>query len=85
MTRRRLWWALGVAAVAWAGSWRVIYLEVTRWHHLDSRLRFSPPPAPPGYPAPSAGLPLIMALVVAGMAPLVALVVTSLLVRTRRS
>ncbi|MFD2421744.1 hypothetical protein [Amycolatopsis pigmentata] len=26
---RGVWWLLGTALVAWAGSWRVIYLEVT--------------------------------------------------------
>lgn len=83
--RRPLWWTLAVASALWAGSWRVIYLEVTRWHHMDSRLRFTPPPVPPGSPAPQAGLPVIMALVVAGLAPLVALVSALLLVKARRS
>ncbi|QYN18973.1 hypothetical protein [Amycolatopsis sp. DSM 110486] len=79
MTRRGLWWLLAVAVAAWAGSWRIIHLEVTRWHHLDSRLRFTPPPAPPGSPTPHAGLPVIAALVVAGAAPLVSVVAVRLL------
>ncbi|MET7991854.1 hypothetical protein ABZU76_13165 [Amycolatopsis sp. NPDC005232] len=77
--RRGLWWLLATGLAAWAGSWRIIHLEVTRWHHLDSRLRFTPPPAPPGSPAPHAGLPVIMALAVAGAAPLVSIVVAVLL------
>ena len=79
---RRLWWLLGTALVAWVGSWRVIYLEVTRWHHMNSQLRFTPPPAPPGAPPPSAGLPVITALTVASTAPLVVLLATLLLVRS---
>ncbi|MEV4603711.1 hypothetical protein AB0K15_40825 [Amycolatopsis sp. NPDC049253] len=71
MTRRGLWWLFAAAATSWAGSWRIIHLEVTRWHHLDSHLHFTPPPAPPGGPAPHAGLPVIVALAVAGVAPLV--------------
>ncbi|GAB3147435.1 hypothetical protein GCM10027258_40810 [Amycolatopsis stemonae] len=86
MTRRRLLWVvLGVAVVLWAGSWRIIHLEVTRWHHMDSHLRFIPPPVPPGSPAPSAGLPVIMALTVAAAAPLVTLAAAVLLWRKRRA
>ncbi|WP_027944956.1 hypothetical protein [Amycolatopsis taiwanensis] len=77
---RGLWWLLGTTLVAWAGSWRIIYLEVTRWHHMNSRLRFTPPPAPPGAPPPHAGLPVIMALTVAGTAPLLTILATTLLV-----
>ncbi|OXM59721.1 hypothetical protein [Amycolatopsis vastitatis] len=59
-TRRSLWVMLGVASVLWTGSWRIIYLEVTRWHHMDSHLRFT---------MPSPGLPVITLRVVAGVAP----------------
>jgi hypothetical protein len=76
---RGLWWTLGTALVLWAGSWQVIYLEVTRWHHLDSRLRFAPPPVPPGSAQPSPGLPVITALIVAVAAPLAVLALTLLL------
>lgn len=81
--RRRLWSTLGVASALWAGSWRVIYLEVTRWHHMDAHLRFTPPPALPGYPPPSAGLPVIMARATAITAPLVAVASALLLVKSR--
>lgn len=79
---RGLWWLLGTALVAWAGSWRVIYLEVTRWHHMNSHLRFTPPPVPPGAPPPHAGLPVIMTLSVAGTAPLLTVLAATLLVVT---
>ncbi|MEV4315030.1 hypothetical protein [Actinocrispum sp. NPDC049592] len=83
--RRRLLGTLVIALVLWAGSWRIIYLEVTRWHHMDSHLRFAPPPVPPGNPPPSAGLPVITALVVAALAPLAALVTALLLVKVIRA
>jgi len=73
MTARRLLWAvLGVALVLWAGSWRIIHLEVTRWHHMDSRLRFT---------TPSPGRPVIMLRIVAGAAPATALAAALLLVK----
>jgi hypothetical protein len=75
-TRRLLWAALGVAAVLWAGSWRIIHLEVTRWHHMDSHLRFT---------TSSPGLPVITLRVVAGAAPLAALAAAALLVRRSRA
>ncbi len=87
-TRRRggpWWWLLGTALLAWAGSWRVIYLEMTRWHHMSSPLRFTPPPAPAGAPAPHAGLPVIMAVVVAGVAPLLTVLAATMLLRARRT
>jgi hypothetical protein len=75
-TRRLLWAVLGVASVLWAGSWRIVYLEVTRWHHMDSRLRFS---------TPSPGLPVITLRIVAGAAPVAVLVAAVLLVRGSRA
>lgn len=86
MKGRRRWWPAGLALVAWAGSWRVIHLEVTRWHHMDSRLRFTPPAGPSGDMSPQPGLPVIAAVVVAGVAPLLTVLAAVLLiVRTRRS
>lgn len=83
-THRLLWAVLGVVLALWVGSWRIIYLEVTRWHHMDSHLRFTPPPVPPGSPTPSAGLPLITALVVAAATPVGTLAAAALLVRRSR-
>lgn len=70
--RRGLWAVLAVALGLWAGSWRIMYLEVTRWHHMDSRMRFT---------TPSPGLPVITARAVAGAAPATALAVALLLLR----
>jgi len=73
IARRPLWAVLGAAVVLWAGSWRIMHLEVTRWHHMDARLRFT---------TPSPGLPVITARVVAGAAPLAALGAAVLLARS---
>ena len=85
---RGLWWLLGAAVAAWAGSWRLIYLEVTRWHHMSPRLRFTPPATPAGAPPAHAGAPVITALGVAAAAPLLTILVATILLaksRTRRS
>jgi hypothetical protein len=76
-----LWALMGVALVLWAGSWRVMYLEVTRWHHMDSRLRFIAPSTLPGGPVPRAGLPVRLARLAAIVAPPTALASASLLRR----
>jgi hypothetical protein len=66
---RRLRW---ISAAVWIFSWRVIYLEIFRWHHMTRTLRFNPPPPPPGTDLrPKAGLPLIAVCTCAVAAPLV--------------
>ncbi|MEV6647885.1 hypothetical protein [Amycolatopsis sp. NPDC051371] len=67
-------WATVVSLVVWAGSWRIMYLEVTRWRHLDARLRFVTPEVPPGFPVPRAGRPVRAARAAAVVAPVVSLV-----------
>lgn len=50
-------WLRWISLGARAFSWRVIYLEIFRWHHMTRTLRFNPPPAPPGVDRqPQAGL-----------------------------
>ena len=45
---RRLRW---LSAAAWIVSWRIVYLEIFRWHHMSRTLRFTGPPgARPGLP-----------------------------------
>jgi hypothetical protein len=40
-----------LSAAAWIFSWRIVYLEITRWHHMSRTLRFTGPPgAKPGLP-----------------------------------
>lgn len=65
-------WLRWVSAAAWAFSWRIIYLEIFRWHHMTPTLRFNPPPAPPGVDRqPKPGRPLIAICVCAVVAPIV--------------
>ena len=66
-----------VSGLAWAGSWWIIVMEIFRWHHMDTRLRFTPPKPPPGvHDEPHAGLPVIAACVCACLAPVVFLAAT---------
>lgn len=40
-----------LSAAAWIFSWRIVYLEIFRWHHMSRTLRFTGPPgAKPGIP-----------------------------------
>jgi hypothetical protein len=58
-----------ISAVVWVGSWRIIYLEMFRWHHLTRTLRFNPPPG--GAVVPKPGLPVRAVRVAAVVAPMV--------------
>ena len=58
---RTLRWA---SAAAWIFSWRVVYLEIFRWHHMSKTLRFTGPPGA------SAGLPVRAIRICAIAAPL---------------
>jgi hypothetical protein len=67
-----------VSGLAWVGSWWIILMEIFRWHHMDTRLRFTPPEPPAGVHAePHAGLPVIAACGCACLAPVVFLAATA--------
>ncbi|HEX5303829.1 MAG TPA: hypothetical protein VFW50_43230 [Streptosporangiaceae bacterium] len=70
---------LGV--VLWAGSWFLMYLEITRWRHVKPSLAFNSDPDPVTGLRPHPGLPLISVYVASVAAPLA--VVASLLSRRR--
>jgi hypothetical protein len=65
-----------VAAGVWAGSWYLMYLEITRWHHVKPSLAFNSdlPPMPGTDLKPRPGLPLISVYVACVAAPLTVLV-----------
>ncbi|MFY9930473.1 MAG: hypothetical protein WAK82_20950 [Streptosporangiaceae bacterium] len=63
-------WAGGVA---WAGSWYLMYLEITRWRHVKPSLAFNPGSVPQSGIRPRPGLPLIMLYGVCAVAPLTVL------------
>jgi hypothetical protein len=50
-------WLMPVlGGVVWAGSWYLMYLEITRWHHVKPSLAFNSDTAPAARP----GQPLIL-------------------------
>jgi hypothetical protein len=65
-------WLRRISGIIWIFTWRTIYLEIFRWHHMTKSLRFSPPPPLAGTDTqPKAGAPLIAVCVGAVVAPLV--------------
>ena len=62
--------ARGFAAVVWAGSWYLMYLEITRWHHVKPTLAFNPPPVSGTGVRPHPGVPLLALYVAAVAAPI---------------
>jgi hypothetical protein len=75
--RTARWLGLGV----WAGSWYLMYLEITRWRHVKPSLAFNSVPDPVTGMPPRPGQPLILLYVACVTAPLA--VVASLLFRRR--
>ena len=70
-------WLRRISVIIWIFTWRTIYLEIFRWHHMTKSLRFNPPPPRPGTDIrPRAGAPLIAVCVGAVAAPLVFLTAT---------
>jgi hypothetical protein len=67
------WLGVGV----WAGSWYLMYLEITRWRHVKPSLAFNSAPDPETGIRPRPGQPLILLYVACVTAPLA--VVASLL------
>ena len=76
-TRSLTWLAAGV----WAGSWYLMYLEITRWRHVKPSLAFNSDPIPGTGIRPRPGLPLILVYVACAAAPVV--VVAGLISRIR--
>jgi hypothetical protein len=65
---RRLRW---VGCVVWGWSWYTMYLEIFRWGHVTSRLRFDSTPIPGTQIRPKPGRPLKALYVCFFGAPLV--------------
>jgi hypothetical protein len=75
-------WLRWISGIVWIFSWRTIYLEIFRWHHMTKSLRFNPPPPMPGTDVrPKAGLPLIAVCLSSVAAPLVFITATVINVR----
>jgi hypothetical protein len=64
-------WAKWIGGAVWAGSWYLMYLEITRWRHVKPSLKFNSDLERINGMRPRPGLPLILLYVACGMAPLV--------------
>ncbi|MDT5029963.1 MAG: hypothetical protein QOC94_134 [Actinoplanes sp.] len=67
-----------IAAGAWAGSWYLMYLEITRWHHVKPSLAFNATPIHGTGIRPHPGLPLLALYAACAASP-----ITVLLLRRR--
>ncbi|HUN32123.1 MAG TPA: hypothetical protein VMU95_08875 [Trebonia sp.] len=68
-------------AAVWAGSWYLMYLEITRWRHVKPTLAFNSDPLPGSGIRPRPGLPLILLYIACAVSPVV---VATAVVRERR-
>ena len=60
-----------VGGAVWAGSWYLMYLEITRWRHVKPSLAFNSDLEPVNGMRPRPGLPLILLYVACAVSPLV--------------
>jgi hypothetical protein len=72
-----------LGGVVWAGSWYLMYLEITRWRHVKPSLAFNSDPDPITGIRPRPGEPLKLLYVACVASPLVVMAgpVTRLLAR----
>jgi hypothetical protein len=68
----------------WAGSWYLMYLEVTRWHHVKPSLAFNSDLVSVGGVKPRPGLPLKLLYVACAVSPLMVVATTVMQARGRR-
>ena len=73
-----------LGGVLWMGSWYLMYLEITRWHHVKPSLAFNSDPVPGTDITPRPGLPLILVYVACVAAPLVVVAGWVSQIRARR-
>ena len=59
-----------IGGAVWAGSWYLMYLEITRWHHVKPSLAFNSDLEPKYGLRPRPGIPLILLYVACVVAPL---------------
>jgi len=73
-----------ISGAAWVWSWYTMYLEVHRWNHLTTSLRFNPGPPIPGTTfRPRPGLPFKALYVCAAGSPPVFAAAIAAMARTR--
>lgn len=74
-----------LGGAVWIGSWYLMYLEITRWHHVKPSLAFNSDLPHPAGTRPRPGVPLILLYIACVAAPLVVLGGLVVQVRTRRT
>ena len=79
--RSTKWFVPVFGGMAWIGSWYLMSLEITRWHHVKRSLAFNSDLAPGARP----GRPLILLYVTCVAAPLTVLVALARLVVQARA
>ena len=62
-----------LAGAVWIGSWYLMYLEITRWHHVKPSLAFNSDPIPGVGIRPRPGMPLILLYLACVASPAVAI------------
>jgi hypothetical protein len=70
-----------LGGLVWIGSWYLMYLEITRWHHVKPSLAFNSDIGPGAHP----GQPLILLYVACAVAPLAVLVGLVIRIRAYRA
>jgi hypothetical protein len=73
-----------LGGAVWIGSWYLMYLEITRWHHVKPSLAFNSDPVPGTGITPRPGLPLKLVYVACVAAPLVVVAGWVRQIRARR-
>jgi len=73
-----------IGGPVWAGSWYLMWLEITRWHHVTPSLAFNPGPVHEGDVRPRPGRPLKVLYAVCALAPLVVIADWVVRIRTQR-
>jgi hypothetical protein len=68
---RRMRFAKWLGGAVWIGSWYLMFLEITRWHHVKPSLAFNSDPIPGTGIRPRPGMPLILLYIACVAAPLV--------------
>lgn len=74
-----------LGGVVWIGSWYLMYLEITRWHHVKPSLAFNSDLVPAAGIRPHPGLPLILLYIACIAAPLVVVAGLVMQIRTCRA
>ena len=72
-----------LGCAVWIGSWYLMYLEITRWHHVKPSLAFNSDLVTPDGAQPHPGLPLQLLYVACAVSPLVVIATTVPQIRRR--